>query len=359
MPVDCSNDENIPLNVNGSRKRKASESNDIAKEVGGYESELALYNCKEVVRIRKDKGKIEEISIKSHVIISYLIHSFNLFLYLDNKKVQIIIFRGNQVNFNRNAEKPKGAIRMKIKKGNRQVFEFDPLFYIRIKENIPIKPVKLFSDASIEVCSCSPNDEAPCSIKSYCLNANSSIECDPELCPAKEKCQNQHFRKGLLFTTEIKRTPSKGLGLFTCDPIPKHDFIIEYLGEVIDNKEFTRRFRKDQEAGQPDFYFLNMGHNHFIDSRRYGNESRFMNHCCEGNCAVYKWTAPGGETRIGIFAKRNILPVSKHNFGQLNESKLFVCFFHFSFQGEELTFDYDWQSTRVCYCGTISCRGFI
>jgi SET domain-containing protein len=42
-----------------------------------------------------------------------------------------------------------------------------------------------------------------------------------------------------------------------------------------------------------------------IDAGRMGNESRFINHSCNPNCSAEKRRV-GDETRVGIFAKKDI-----------------------------------------------------
>lgn len=43
----------------------------------------------------------------------------------------------------------------------------------------------------------------------------------------------------------------------------------------------------------------------FIDATKKGGKGRFLNHSCNPNCYVAKWTV-GRKMRMGIFTKRNI-----------------------------------------------------
>uniref|UniRef100_A0A453SV54 SET domain-containing protein n=1 Tax=Aegilops tauschii subsp. strangulata TaxID=200361 RepID=A0A453SV54_AEGTS len=63
------------------------------------------------------------------------------------------------------------------------------------------------------------------------------------------------------------------------------------------------------------FYLCEVSSNMVIDATNKGNKSRFINHSCEPNTEMEKWTVDG-ETRVGIFALRDIQ------------------------RGEELTYDY-------------------
>lgn len=175
-----------------------------------------------------------------------------------------------------------------------------------------------FKEACYQKCACRINDEKPCSINNRCINFLSNIECSPEFCPAKKKCHNQNFRLGSHFAFQVRKTEAKGWGLFAMEEIPAEHFIIEYMGEVIDNMEFEYRFKATKDEN---FYFFALNQNMYIDSKIYGNQSRFINHSCDPNAVPNKWIvySNGQEhTRIGLFALRKILPV-----GYIELTKLF------------------------------------
>lgn len=174
------------------------------------------------------------------------------------------------------------------------------------------------SDSDYDECKCRPDDAAPCTLENKCENASVNFECRPERCPAGVNFQNQNFRRGGQFPQfkfEVKKTPSKGWGLYTQEEIPANKFIIEYMGEIIDQTEFLERFSHLMETKAKSFYFMNINKNFYIDARVYGNESRFINHSCEPNAEIRKWTVLLNHQKqvcIGIFASRNILPVRKY-----------------------------------------------
>lgn len=156
------------------------------------------------------------------------------------------------------------------------------------------------------ICSCSPTQ--PCDMNSGCHNVHVNIECDPITCPAKEKCQNQNFRRGLTFSMEIQLTEGKGFGLFAMESIPKNTFIVEYVGEIINATVFKHRFNALTQVPGSDFYFFDLGKKSYIDASLYGNEARFINHSCAPNAKPERWLVQNQQC-IGIFAIRNILPV--------------------------------------------------
>lgn len=185
-----------------------------------------------------------------------------------------------------------------------------PKPYKRIKNNKILAKFASLDDSEKEnVCGCKATDSSPCGVESDCVNQHLLIECDPKLCKAGDKCNNQCFRNGPVFAFEVRLTDSRGFGLFAKEQIPLNAFIIEYVGEVIDSTEFNLRFQRSKSNKEDNFYFLTMGNNFYIDAGPCGNDARFINHSCEPNSATKKWNVKG-QTRIGFFAERNILPVS-------------------------------------------------
>nr|SZF06518.1 histone-lysine N-methyltransferase NSD2 isoform X1 [Psoroptes ovis] len=186
---------------------------------------------------------------------------------------------------------------------------------------------------SNHVCDCKP--EHPCDDSHKCLNRISLIECDPKNCPVGDKCQNQRFRKMEYVQCKPFRTPNAGWGLKTLQDIKKDRFVIEYVGEIIDEKECRRRLETQTNKN---VYFLTLDRYNIIDAGPKGNLARFMNHSCDPNCITQKWMV-NGVYRCGIFAIKDI-PA-----------------------GSELTFDYNLDclgyEQMECKCGSEKCTGFI
>lgn len=187
----------------------------------------------------------------------------------------------------------------------------DPPPYKKIKAN---KLVAKFQKTDYNACKCSEDELKPCSAENRCWNVATKVECDPDKCAAKQKCQNQQFRRGTSFAFDVKKTESKGWGLFAKDGIPANSFIIEYKGEVIDDVEFKQRFSRATANIDVNYYFLKLDKNLYIDAKDYGNEARFINHSCDPNSVPIKWsvcTKGSNQTRVGLFALRNIRKVDK------------------------------------------------
>ncbi|XP_061506543.1 nuclear receptor binding SET domain protein [Anopheles gambiae] len=216
--------------------------------------------------------------------------------------------------------------------------------YKKIKTNRYIPPLKppsvnrQLDGVEDSVCRCQPSDDDPCGPTSACLNRAIMMECSSKTCPAKESCSNQRFTKRIYPALEVRFFSDKGFGLVALEDLKSGQFVIEYVGEVINSEEFDRRVMMMQAAKETNYYFLTVEPDLTIDAGPKGNVSRFINHSCEPNCETQKWTI--GETRvIGLFAIKDINA------------------------GEELTFNYNLESLgnnkRVCLCGAGKCSGFI
>ncbi|XP_015369932.1 PREDICTED: histone-lysine N-methyltransferase, H3 lysine-36 and H4 lysine-20 specific-like [Diuraphis noxia] len=216
-----------------------------------------------------------------------------------------------------------------------------PPKFTRIKFNKPIGNVKNmeFDITAMTPCECDPTKPNPCGPGSDCINRMLMFECEPKVCPAGDKCNNQRFEKTLYPAMVPFLTKGRGWGLKTLEDIKEGSFVIEYVGDVIDEEEFQRRCLEMHQRNEQNYYFLTIDNSRTIDAGPKGNLSRFMNHSCEPNCVTQKWTV-NGDTRIGLFALHDI-PT-----------------------GTELVFDYRLQSCsgvekKPCQCGAARCSKFI
>ncbi|KAK6622259.1 hypothetical protein RUM44_002066 [Polyplax serrata] len=212
--------------------------------------------------------------------------------------------------------------------------------YMKIKTNKAVGKVQLGNTYQSEpqTCDCDPNYDSPCSPGSDCLNRMLLVECNPNFCKAGTRCGNQSFEKREYPSLETYRTEIRGWGLRSTEDIRKGTFVIEYVGEVVDDEEFKRRMKRKQETKDNNYYFLTIDKDRIIDAGPKGNLARFMNHSCAPNCETQKWTV-NGDTRVGLFALRDI-PA-----------------------GTELTFNYNLDCVgnekKACHCAADNCSGFI
>ncbi|KAL3481836.1 hypothetical protein BJX99DRAFT_218311 [Aspergillus californicus] len=192
-------------------------------------------------------------------------------------------------------------------------------------------------------CDCSEEWDQPsstnraCGEDSDCINRATKIECMGD-CGCGPDCQNQRFQRREYARVGVIKTDKKGHGLRAEEDLRPHQFIFEYVGEVINEGPFRRRMRQYDEEGIKHFYFMSLSKGEFVDATKKGNLGRFCNHSCNPNCYVDKWVV-GEKLRMGIFAERHIQA------------------------GEELVFNYNVDrygaDPQPCYCGEPNCTGFI
>ncbi len=183
----------------------------------------------------------------------------------------------------------------------------------------------------------STKTNAACGEDSDCINRATKIECTGD-CGCGPECQNQRFQQRQYANVTVIQTEKKGYGLRADTNLRPHDFIFEYIGEVINEANFRRRTIQYNDEGIKHFYFMSLTKNEFVDATKKGNLGRFCNHSCNPNCYVDKWVV-GDKLRMGIFAERNIKA------------------------GEELVFNYNVDrygaDPQPCYCGEPNCTGYI
>lgn len=208
-----------------------------------------------------------------------------------------------------------------------------------IKQNKPINNVQqsIPEDKQVSLCECKPDGDVLCGTDD-CLNRIMMLECNPQTCPVGDKCKNQRFKKRLYPVCVPFKTDLAGWGLRTTQDIKKGDFVMEYVGELIDEAECNRRMDQKIDNGDTTFYFLTIDKNRIIDAGPSANLARFMNHSCDPNCETQKWIV-NEQTKVGLFALTDICA------------------------GTELTFNYNLDcrgnEKMQCFCRFENCSGFI
>lgn len=135
----------------------------------------------------------------------------------------------------------------------------------------------------------------------------------------------------------VRNSPIHGSGVFALRNIPKGTRIVEYVGERITHKAADERYEDHDENDNHTFLFI-VDKNIVIDAAVSGNEARFINHNCCGNCE-----STIEKRRVYIEAVRDIA------------------------RGEELGYDYeigrekddppDIDEIYACRCSAAKCRG--
>ena len=174
-----------------------------------------------------------------------------------------------------------------------------------------------------------------------CFNRASFTTCDTRVCPCGSACSNRPFHLLKSPKTKTLLTENRGWGLFANEFVAAGTFIIEYCGEIIDDKTTEQRLWADKAKGEDNFYLMEVSNSQMIDARHKGNLSRFINSSCHPNCETQKWQDTAtGETRVGIFSIEDIEV------------------------GQEFTYDYNFAhfggegtTSFTCMCGHPLCRG--
>ncbi|KAF3684445.1 Histone-lysine N-methyltransferase ASHH3 [Capsicum annuum] len=153
-------------------------------------------------------------------------------------------------------------------------------------------------------------------------------------CKCGSSCLNKPFHQRPVKKMKIVKTEKCGCGILADEDIKKKAFVIEYVGEVIDDKTCEERLWKMKHSGEKNFYLCEINRDMVIDATYKGNKSRYINHSCCPNTEMQRWMIDG-ETRIGIFATRDIK------------------------KGEQLTYDYQFVqfgADEECHCGAAECK---
>ncbi len=82
---------------------------------------------------------------------------------------------------------------------------------------------------------------------------------------------------------------------------------MEYVGEVLDYRNFKSRSKQYSKAGQQHFYFMAVTPEEIISATIKGNVSRFINHSCDPNCETQK-------VRLLTLDPRKKIPISTVEF---------------------------------------------
>jgi SET domain-containing protein len=136
---------------------------------------------------------------------------------------------------------------------------------------------------------------------------------------------------------EVRNSDVHGHGVFAVADIPKGTRILEYLGDRLTHQAADNRY-EDHDADDNHTFLFIVDRNTVIDAGVGGNDARFINHQCEGNCeSAIQYR------RVFIDATRAIKA------------------------GEELGYDYEIGRDKddppnvdeiyACRCGSPKCRG--
>uniref|UniRef100_T1GLX6 Histone-lysine N-methyltransferase n=1 Tax=Megaselia scalaris TaxID=36166 RepID=T1GLX6_MEGSC len=116
-------------------------------------------------------------------------------------------------------------------------------------------------------------------------------ECN-DYCKCGPDCNNRIIQNGRKNSLCIFKTSNNcGWGVKTEKTIYKGDYVCEYVGEVITNKEADRRGKIYDAQGRTYLFDLDYTEDgqaaYTIDAAHYGNVAKFINHSCNPNLQVW------------------------------------------------------------------------
>jgi len=147
-----------------------------------------------------------------------------------------------------------------------------------------------------------------------CACVLASRECDPDLCticldgtleldPSRSSCRNVVLQRRMGKKLYVAPSDIAGWGCFLGEKAAKHEFIAEYVGEIISQEESDRRGRVYDKVKCSYMFALN--DEYCVDAARMGGKIRFANHSSKPNCKV-RILLVNGDHRIGIYANKDI-----------------------------------------------------
>jgi len=246
--------------------------------------------------------------------------------------------------------------------------------FIYISTSIIPKKLKMYFKESLaqhDKCQCYPeiNLQQPnkCLTNQSCLLRDLLVECS-FYCNSGD-CGNQRLKKlrndfdRSMFC--IRPVEGMGYGLFCNGVTFKHgDPVTEYVGEVIDQEQKSNVDRRLHNS-----YIMHSGiKGYYINSKKKGNYSRFINHSCDPNCVAEKWVVSSSSLRIYLIASLQFISlIFTFAFFVLKVDQLpsiGIFALRDIKDNEQLTMDYGWttddESKRtLCKCGTRICRTYM
>ncbi|KAJ9655519.1 hypothetical protein H2198_005609 [Neophaeococcomyces mojaviensis] len=166
--------------------------------------------------------------------------------------------------------------------------------------------------------------KGPCFNDDRCECWRNSRECDPWLCgncgvvdvldPSNKyreeiregRCRNNRIQLGLPARTIKARSEVQGWGLFAGEDLDAFTFIGEYKGEIVQNKEASRRGVVYHYNAQEYLFMINTSQE--IDGSNFGNKTRFMNNSQrdENINVLAKTLLCNGIQRVMFYTKRSV-----------------------------------------------------
>lgn len=221
-----------------------------------------------------------------------------------------------------------------------------------------------------------------CSCKNLCLpdicecikNHQQKFECN-EKCLCNESCGNRCIQYGLIHKFYVKYiSKTKGFGLFADENIEKGDYVCEYIGNIITKNEAEQKIHFNLINQRPNYIlqlkeeYPNIIISTYIDSEKYGNLSRFINHSCEPNLDFEIIRINSFIPHCAFFANKKIyageeITFSYIGFNNYNDNDNKIRKNEKGKENKKIINNMDNNigslSYKKCLCGSKKCKGFI
>ena len=108
-----------------------------------------------------------------------------------------------------------------------------------LSECLPVDSDNVAPDGMYTPCSCQPTSEgADICVDEKCVNFAMQVECKKRECGPT--CKNQRFQSLYQEELRVVHFEKKGYGLVTCNDLGNKQFLGEYTGEIVSEKELNR-----------------------------------------------------------------------------------------------------------------------
>ena len=153
-------------------------------------------------------------------------------------------------------------------------------------------------------------------------------------------------------------------GLRCTQNLKKGQFIDTYRGEIITHEEANRR-GEIRPPDQKDIYYMNLdkfsedhgGSKYVCDGMHLGGPTRFINHSCDPNCAIYTVSYNHADHNIydlAFFATEAITAGTELTFNYADDDRTDIITEE---QADEMEKENGYRPVK-CECGSSRCRGY-
>lgn len=184
------------------------------------------------------------------------------------------------------------------------------------------------------------------------------FECNHR-CDCSDNCKNRVVQWGRKVALDIFKTRERGWGLRCLQDLQEGQFLDTYRGEIITTEEADKR----KKGANEDNYLMDFDKfdepKYVCDGMYMGGPTRFMNHSCEPNCALFTVSYNHYDSflyELAFFAREFIPAGTELSFDYLDQDEV---------EGGRITDEDAAEMERekgyapsICRCGTESCRGY-